>query len=315
MAGCRDPGRLESVTASSLLGNIGRWEREVAANYRAALDGIRTSIASLYERYASAGVLTHAEMSKYNRLKNLERQITEAIGPTAARNSALMERMARIEYDEAFYRYAWTIDQQARASLQWGVLNPDTVVAAVANPIRKISEGRLRTDGRARVRRAVTQGLVRGESFPAMMRGVRDAINGTTRDALRIVRTEGQRAQVLGQQASYQRARDKGVEVVDVWDATLDSRTRDSHGALDGVRAQYDEGGAFWRTSVGKVRGPVQSGVAAFDIHCRCRIRGEVGGFAPEVRRIRGEGVVPYQKYEDWKQGMNERGRNTAAAG
>ena len=310
MAGRRDGERLETFSAAEMERRIKGYEGEVLRNYAAALDSIRSDIAKIYDRYAINGELTYAEMAKFNRLAKLEKQITEDIGPSAIRTRSLMERMPRVEYDEAFYRYAWTIDQQAGVSLQWGLLNRDTAVESVATPMRKIAEARLRADGRLKIRRAVTQGLIRGVSFPSMMRGIRDAINGTAKDALRIVRTEGQRAQVLGQQASYNRARERGVEVVDVWDATLDSRTRAEHGVLDGVRAQYDDGGAFWNTSVGKVRGPLRSGVASFDINCRCRIRGEIDGFEPEVRRIRGQGAVPYQNYEDWRKGLNQRGRN-----
>ena len=138
------------------------------------------------------------------------------------------------------------------------------------------------------------------------MKEVRTAINGNASDALRIVRTEGQRAQVLGQQANYASARDIGVEVIDVWDAALDTRTRDSHGALDGKRASYRSNGEpYWTFTTGdhagsQTAGPLRSGFASEDIHCRCRIRGEIDEFKPEQRRIKGE-IQKYQTYKEWK--------------
>lgn len=311
MADRRDPARLDASVNSALDGNFGRYEAEVMRNYREALRSIRADMSILYERFASEGVLTHAEMSKFDRLRKLEKNLTSDLAPAMSKNRNLIERMSRVEYDEAFYRNAWAIDQQAGVAVQWGLLRPESVTESVANPLRKIAETRLRADGRIRIRRAVTQGLIRGASFPAMMRGIRDAINGNAADALRIVRTEGQRAQVLGQQATYDKARDRGVEVTDVWDAALDSRTRSEHGALDGLAALTDETGTYWITAVGRVSGPLQSGVASFDINCRCRVIGQVEGFESEVRRVRGEGRVPYQNYYKWREGLNARGRNT----
>jgi uncharacterized protein with gpF-like domain len=168
--------------------------------------------------------------------------------------------------------------------------------------LRKIAETRLKQDGLIKIRRAVSQGLIRGASYQNMPREIKDAINGNAADAMRIVRTEGQRAQSMGQQAKYADARRIGVEVVDVWDATLDGRTRDSHGALDGVKAQYQGGKPYWYVNGYRTSGPGQSGVASEDINCRCRIRGEVEGFEPEKRRIAGE-IQKYQTYEEWKRG------------
>ena len=324
MAGLRDPDRLNAQVDRVLDARLGVYEKQLVANYRQAVDAIRLDIAKVYEKYAVNGELTLAEMTKFNRLTNLEKQIVKDVRPYLTANDSLLKKVSAVEYDEAFYRYAWTMDQQTGVALQWGVLNTDAVAAAVANPLDLISRGRLRATTISRVRTAVTQGLIRGQGFPEMMRGIRGSINGTASDAMRIVRTEGQRAQVEGQQESYDRAREKGVDVVDVWDATLDSRTRDEHGAIDGQHRGED---GFFDTAVGKVSAPLHSGVASFDINCRCRLRGEIEGFEPEFRRAQERSVVvkngrfeivlgdskvvPYQTYKQWSNNLNTRGRST----
>jgi SPP1 gp7 family putative phage head morphogenesis protein len=297
-----DIRRLEDIAKNALEKRLSSYERQVILNYAEALKKIRADIGKVYEKYAVNGKLTNAEMSKYNRLTALEKQIVEDLSPVVRKSARLVEKMSKVEYEEAFYQYAWTIDQSTGVALRWGLLNENAVAAAVANPLEKIALTRLKQDGLIKIQRAVAQGLIRGQSYPNMMKSISGAINGTAADAMRIVRTEGQRAQVLGQQANYEQARDMGVEVVDVWDATLDSRTRDSHGELDGQRAHYKNGQPFWDTEVGEVSGPMQSGVASFDINCRCRIRGEVEGFKPEKRRIAGE-IQKYQTYKEWKRG------------
>ena len=301
MASQRDPARLDRIAKHALDVRLGKYESTVKKFYRESLDTIRLDMAKLYERYSVNGELTLAEMTKYNRLSHLDKQLNEVLGTSANRSKALAEKLARVEYEEGFYRFAWAIDQESGVALRWGLLNPSTVTASVANPLREIAATRLRADGRTKIRRTITQGLIRGDSFPRMMRGIRESINGTAADALRIVRTEGQRAQVLGQMDTYDKARDLGVEVTDIWDATLDSRTRTSHGALDNVPAETDEGGVYWNTAVGRVAGPTQSGVASFDINCRCRVTGGIQGYEPKLRRVRGEGVVPYKTYDEWR--------------
>jgi hypothetical protein len=133
-----------------------------------------------------------------------------------------------------------------------------------------------------------------------MARRVKTAMNRNYNDALRIVRTEGQRSAVVGQQKAAENADDLGVKVRQIWDATLDGRTRPRHGDLDG-RARDEERGGWWVPGIGWVSGPLQSGDPSFDINCRCRVREEIAGYEPKVRRQRDKGLQPYQTYNEWK--------------
>lgn len=271
-------------------------ERELLRNYKIALDDIRGKLALLYERYSVNGELTFAEMSKFNRMASLEKQIVEIMSPALKANAKLAERLKLVEYEESFYRTAWAIDQHTGVALRWGLLSPDQIREAVANPLEYLAERGVKEKTLLRVRREITQGLIRGDSYPHMMRGVKAAINESAASSMRIVRTEGQRAAVMGQQAQYSKAEDLGVDVVEVWDATLDDRTRPSHGALDGKEKDKEAGG--WHTSIGLVAGPLQSGDPAFDIHCRCTVRPEVKGFEPKGRRPKEIGE--YETFEKW---------------
>ena len=295
------PAQMDAFNDRAMARNIATVEREVLTNYREAIRKIRADIAKVYDKFAINGELTHAEMSKFNRLTSLEKQLTEDLRPALRKNAAITAKMQRVEYDEAFFRTAWTIDQQLGASLSWGQLNPKAVTAAVANPLNLIANTRLRLGSIVSIRRAVTQGLIQGLSFPNMMKDVRGVINGSAKDALRIVRTEGQRAQVLGQQANYEEARELGVEVDEVWDAILDSRLRPEHGTMDG-RIETEQGFSTAGTSLVNnfVAGPLQSGVASFDINCRCRVRGQIKDFEPKKRRVEGE-IVDFETYTQWK--------------
>jgi hypothetical protein len=278
------------------------YERRIMQNYRDGLNGIRDALSVLYEKYASDGVLTYSEMTRYNRLKGLHDQLVEIMGPVFSKNGQLVEKLTRVQYQESFYRYAWAIDQTAGVELKWGLLNEKTVEAAVGmgpyRELRGIAIKNARGTTLAQIDRTITQGLIRGESYPNMAKALKGVLDRRASDYLMIARTEGQRAAVIGQQANYFKAQDLGVELTEVWDAALDDRTRPEHGALDGVPKDEEHNG--WYLDGEWVTGPVQHSDPAQSINCRCRVRAEIAGYGPKVRRIRDEGVVPYKSYNQW---------------
>jgi len=255
--------------------------RQIVREYRRALKDIRGELAELYERYAKNGELTLAEMTRYNRLSKMDRQIAKALGPRIRGVNQAIERLTESQYQEAWYRTAWSYDNALRTSLGWGQIPIEQVRAAVANPLREIATARLTNETRIRMNRAIRQGLIQGSSMPRMMRGVRDAIGVTTSEAMRIARTEAHRARELGSLEADMKAADKGVELMRVWDATLDSRTRPAHAALDGKQARPGE------EFPGGPVAPGMWGEASQDINCRCSANKVIEGYEPQNRRVR----------------------------
>ena len=303
----RDFGRLQEITGRALDRFEAVAARELEAIYADVLEQVRRELMDIYERYAVAGELTRAEMTKYNRLTNLEKQLNGIVGQGTQKARAAIERLTRGAYQESFFRHSWAIEQHVGVGLNWGVLRPEDVTAAVFNPLREIAEDRLRTLGRERIRRVVAEGITRGESLPVMARAMRNAIVAKGREslaynAMRVARTEVHRARVLGQLLSYEKAEEQGLQMSEVWQATLDDRTREAHGEMDGV-VKTEEG--FWMPSVGHyVQGPGNTGYPEHDINCRCRVVAQVDGLPePILRRTRDEGIVPYQTYEEWSRG------------
>ena len=67
---------------------------------------------------------------------------------------------------------------------------------------------------------------------------------------------------------------------------------------MDNV-ARDDDG--MFRGAIGEAPYPGWEGLPAEErINCRCDIRFEIEGFEPDIRRSRDNGVLPYQRYEDW---------------
>ena len=301
----RDLAALKRITRRGLDRSLAVFEREIMAIYRAVFDETQAHLAKLYDRYATQGALTHAQMTKYNRMATLEKEINRIAGLGTQRSRAAIERLTRAQYQEAFFRNAWALEQHIGVTLSWGPLPSKAVVAAVENPLRLIAEDRLRTLGREKIRRAVSQGIVRGDSFARMSRELRGAIVAKDKEslaynALRVARTEGGRAHTLGELLAYERAEEEeGIKIRKVWAATLDDRTRDSHAEMDG-RVATEEG--FWFPGIGYVEGPRLMADPAESIQCRCDIIPDMEELPPPVvRRIRDEGLQPYQTYEEWR--------------
>lgn len=277
--------------------------REVVRNYKVALDKIRVELSRIYETSKAAGwEMSHAEMTKFHRLKSLHERITKEIGPVFSKNGRLTRQMAGVVYEESFYRHGWSIDQEIGAHVKWGHLRPDDVTAAVQNPVSGLTLSETLEKNRKaivlKIRQEVTQGIIMGESYPTMARRIKDALGKDATKAIRVVRTEAHRVQVQGQVAAYDRAEDQGIEEQRVYVATLDMRTRPQSGSMDGQIA--DEDGYFTFPNGTKARVPGSTGYAEYDINDRCRVVVEIKELPATIRMQRDKGVQPYVDYSTW---------------
>jgi len=294
-------GDLEGRSYKRILALEAKHEREAARVLRDALNEMRAQLTVIYEKYASDGVLTLADMTRYHRLTTLEIDILKTLDPATRATLRTINRLRPEQYGEAFFQYAWAIDQASGVALKWGALNRPAIIASLDNRMYKIAADVYPRDARAQILRALNSGLAQGKSYQDMARDLKHAINTTMFRAQRIIRTEGQTAQSAAQDAAYARAEDQGVEMGVVWDATLDDVTRESHQAMDGQGRAAD--GFFDGPGGERAPYPAWEGLSAEErIQCRCRLRAEIDGYAPSLRRTRESGIVPYQTYPAWKE-------------
>lgn len=84
----------------------------------------------------------------------------------------------------------------------------------------------------------------------------------------RIALTEGHRAYVDGQSDAADRIeQNEDILLFKRWDATMDSRTRETHRLLNGQIRRRDEN---FTTVNGSAKEPGKFGVASEDVNCRC---------------------------------------------
>lgn len=278
-----------------------KYKREVARALKESLDQIRAKMTVIFEKYSVDGKLSLANMTQYNRLNSLEKDILQTMSKAARKTAGTIDKLLANQYGEAYFHSAWAIDQTSGVALKWGALNKRLIVESLSNRMYKISLKEYGRGARGRILRALNSGLAQGKSYADMARELKHAINTTQFNAERIMRTEGQTAVNAAQNHAYVEAQEQGVDMSEVWDSTLDDVTRETHQAMDGQTRAAD--GLFDGPGGERAPYPAWEGLSAGErISCRCRLRAEIEGYAPSLRRTRESGIVPYQTYPEWKQ-------------
>jgi len=206
-------------------------------------------------------------------------------------------------YKSSYYRTAYAIEKEVQARLSYMPLDIARIKAAIQNPITGLTLNQILEKNRdaiiSKINQEITRGLIKGQSYGKMANAIKETLGNDAKKSLLVAQTEAHRVHNQARLESVGHADDLGVEQVKVWVATLDSRTRDAHQSLDGVEVGVDDD--FKSSAGGRGPAPGMMGTAADDCNCRCTMRIEIKGFKPEFRRVRGEGVVPYQNYREWE--------------
>lgn len=279
-------------------------EKEIDRIYLDQLKAIRKQIAEMYERYAKGEALTYADMMKYNRLEKQLELIREELQKIYKEVGQVIFKSIEEQFLENYFRTAYLLEYEAQQKMGYGRSIPDVVEEVIQNPIAGLTLNEILEKNRQaitwRIRQEVTQGLIAGESYQKMAQRIREVLGSDRNKALTVVWTEAGRAQILGRLKAIEKA-EEYFKVERVWNATLDRRTRPTHRALDGQKA--DEEGYFHFRGM-RSKGPHLWGVASMDIRCRCTVRVQVFGEEPTVRRARKDDgpseIIPWTSYEDW---------------
>ena len=298
---------------------MAKIEFGIIKNHRDALESIQSELTVPHKSRSEDGRFNQAETNPTSSLQTFPDSIRKPIEKLLRRNNAYIRSRIIEMFKDSFYRHAWAIDQDAGFAFSWGPVPTDSVEDILDSSLSKSagseSPGTVPHEALNRICSEITLCLVPGESHEKISRCIGRVLGFSTNNrfigrgqayqSLRIARTEGQRALVRGQKRAYERARENGIEVQELWDAALGGCAQESHKHLDGRKKGED---GMFDTPVGKISGPMESGVNSFDIHCRCRIRGWIPGYSPHTRYVRGKGEIPWVSHDEWKRGLDENG-------
>ena len=302
-------GRLLAADEKKAEALLNGYEKRLLNTYRDGLKEIKSLIAAMYERYGKE--VKYHDMMAYNRLANLELQITGLIKEISAQNLKTTTKALKDMYELSYYRSGYAYESSIGARLGFGTVNPDMIKAALINPMDRIKWQKRLGESAAKydtqLRSELTQGLLQGKGYAKIASAFTEKTKIDIFRTTRIMRTEGHRVQsaanLLAEDRVERAAGDLGIEMVKVWLATLDGRTRDSHRQMDGQEA--DENGMFHFPGGGTTEGPGLSGIAEEDINCRCTTISQLKEFKQQFRKdnINKEIIqnVPYSEWEKLK--------------
>lgn len=176
--------------------------------------------------------------------------------------------------------------------------NPDLLPPPGKKVSQRIREGKDVLWNKQLIQSSMTQSILQGESIPQIAKRLAESVGDSNRKAaIRNARTMTTGAENAGRVDSYKRAQKMGINMVQVWLATLDGRTRHSHRLMDGEKVQVDK-----KFSNG-CRFPGDPQGAAHEVwNCRCTLIAEVDGvnynLADDTQRNSKLGDM---SYEEWK--------------
>lgn len=133
---------------------------------------------------------------------------------------------------------------------------------------------------RRHINNEIMQAIIQGDSMQQVARRLQSVAAMDNRAAIRNARTAMTAAENLGRSESARRLKEKGLPVDEVWSATHDARTRDSHLLLDGTRRDEKTG----KFGVGIIEKPYlrfpadPEGQAKEIYNCRCRLNVQIAG-------------------------------------
>jgi SPP1 gp7 family putative phage head morphogenesis protein len=259
-------------------------EKALYGYYKSSRETIKKYLSDLYEKYSKDGILSYSDMTKYNRLNSLNLFIADEMKSLGKFSGSRIKTLVGDLYNKAYFGYGDIIDQQANKSLNWGIVNRDTISSLINEPsVSGLSLietlGKAQYKNLLKMRQTLTQSMIQGESYQDAARRISDEYDKSFNDAIRIARTEGTRASGEGQTAAYDRAEELGIVLKRIWVATDDARTRPSHLAMDGQEA--DEDGMFtipdgYDNAGLQTEYPGGFSEPSESINCRCRVIAEV---------------------------------------
>lgn len=218
-------------------------------------------------------------------------------------------------YADNFNYAAYLTEQQVRADLGFQLVDRWTVQRLVKDdpqllPTPRVNIPKDQRWNRQKIMSAVTQGILQGEGMNKIAKRLKQVTDMNSASAIRNARTAVTGAENAGRVDSYKDAESRGVNLAQVWKATLDGRTRHSHAAMDGE--EIEPGGTF---SNGCKYPGDPSGDPSEVYNCRCTIVGHVKGYGKyhQTRWIQngkeqrgagskyGTGKLGDESYDEWK--------------
>lgn len=243
-----------------------------------------------------------------DRYRALIRELTDVLtNADVAAMAAVNEQLPYTLAESYDFISSLGFEAADRAGISMGtfqIYNADSVQAIIRDnpdllPVVDLPEDELWN--RNHINNEITQGIIQGNSMQQVARRLQNVAAMDNRAAIRNARTAMTAAENLGRTESARRLKQKGLPVKEVWSATKDSRTRDTHLLLDGT--EKDDNG-YYGADILRVplRFPADPLGEPQEIYnCRCRDNVQIAGIDHSKDDELYEKFMQENYPEDWQ--------------
>lgn len=248
-----------------------------------------------------------SKVYQQNYQKALKAQVSAILDKLHSDNYSTIESYLKGCYEDGYVGTLYDIAKQGipmitpinQASMAQAILMDSKVSNGLYNALG-VDVGKLKKS----ITQEISRGIASGLLYRDIARNISNVSKAPLSRAKTITRTEGHRIQNTASRNAAEEAQRHGADLVKVWDATLDGKTRDSHRRVDGEIRELNE-----KFSNGLDRPGDPSGGAAEVVNCRCleihKPRWDAkGGFAKRDN-FTGE-ILTFESPEDYA-GFKER--------
>lgn len=275
----------EKQVQESLLNSEQEAIRELQKQYSAALKQINEKIRQFQADidFIDEAIEAEADASKREILLSQKRskiyqkqyqetmksQVGSILDKMRGDNYSTIQGYLKESYEDSYVGTLYDIAQQGipvitpinQASAMQAILTDSKISNGLYSALGVSVEGLKKT-----ITQEISRGIASGMFYKDISRNIAEAASIKLSNAKRIVITEGNRIQNTASRDAANDARDHGADLVKIWDATLDGKTRESHRMVDGEIKELDE-----PFSNGLDRPGDPHGSAAEVINCRCK--------------------------------------------
>lgn len=235
--------------------------KQLRKEYAIAMQAINKELSAMN---AKVTVMDQTEMLKYNRLESLQKNINTEL---AALNRGRTQQVRGYLTDVYETNYTGATASIAKVTgATFAQIERQAVYNAILTPLARVAIENNAQAVKQNIRRALTQGIVRGQGVRDISKGIQEALQSNANNALRIARTETTGVMGRSRLDGFNMAQKKGVKLQKQWLAAKDSRTREDHLEIDGEIVDIDKpfsNGLMYP-------GDQSTGDPAQTINCRC---------------------------------------------
>lgn len=249
--------------------------------------------------------ILQSRIYQLNYQKAMEEQLTAIMDVVNSKNVTNVQTFLTKMYQDSYLGVNYNLQKSGIPIIM--PINPSLIVKSINTPTNKLKFSETlykRTDELKKAyKEEISRGIATGKGYKEIAKQLDAKTKIGFNNAFRIARTEGGRVSSEASMTAMRDAKAKGADIVKQWLATLDMRTRDTHGKLDGQIREIDED---FEIDGYKAQCPHGFGYPEMDINCRCAVL-SVPRWDIEDSNIRYDDkhgcLIEAKNYDDWKKG------------